>query len=94
MRANTGDYVKITHSTYSGVTVGEVGVVNSLHDDPATHEPGYGVEFTKFWPQTDINSRPPFATRILWFPIDAAERMTPEQYSAYQLEQAKKATKK
>jgi hypothetical protein len=90
MRAKVGDTVKITHSIYAGISTGELGLVDCLHADPQTDEAGYGVKFTKFWPTTLINEKLPFGTRVLWFPIDAVEVLTPEQVATLQENEKKK----
>jgi hypothetical protein len=59
-----GDTITIVSSVYSGVTVGEQGVVERLIKQ------GYGVAFTKTWPATVINEKPPFGKRILFFEHD------------------------
>lgn len=56
-----GDEVTIVGSVYSGVSIGEVGTVESLTKQ------GYGVAFTKTWPCTFINEKPPFGKRIMFF---------------------------
>lgn len=56
-----GNKVTITHSVYSGVSIGEVGTVECLN------RLGYGIAFTKTWPATVINAKPPFEKRVLFF---------------------------
>lgn len=56
-----GGQVTVTNSVYSGVTVGDVGTVECLL------KPGYGVAFTKTWPATVINEKPPYGKRVLFF---------------------------
>lgn len=94
MRAKKGDTVKIAHSVYAGVSIGELGVVECLHADPRTEEAGYGVTFSKFWPQTFINEAPHYETRVMWFPVDAVEVIPPEEVATLQLAEEKKKKKK
>jgi hypothetical protein len=56
-----GDTVTIVHSTYSGISVGKQGVVECLVKQ------GYGVAFTKTWPATFINEKPPSGKRVMFF---------------------------
>jgi len=56
-----GDTVMVVHSPYAGVSVGEKGVVECLLKQ------GYGVAFTKTWPATSINEKPPTAKRVMFF---------------------------
>lgn len=56
-----GDKVTIKHSLYSGINVGEVGIVDCIVKQ------GYGIAFTKTWPATAINEKPPHCKRILFF---------------------------
>lgn len=92
-RAKVGDTVKILHSVFSDVSVGETGEVECLATDPSTHEKGYGVKFTKFWSCTFINEKPPFDTRVLWFPLDAVKVLTPDQVAALQEKEKEKEKK-
>jgi hypothetical protein len=56
-----GQKVTVTHSVYSGISVGEVGIVD------CRPKQGYGVAFTKHWPVTVINEKPVFGRRVLFF---------------------------
>jgi hypothetical protein len=56
-----GDTVTIVHSVYVGVSAEEKGVVECLVKQ------GYGVAFTKTWPNTFINEKPSFGKRIMFF---------------------------
>jgi hypothetical protein len=56
-----GDSVTVVNSTYFGVSVGEKGVVECLVKQ------GYGVAFTKTWPNTFVNEKPPTGKRIIFF---------------------------
>lgn len=56
-----GNTVTITHSVYAGILVGEQGVVECLVKQ------GYGIAFTKTWPNTYINEKPPFGKRVMFF---------------------------
>lgn len=56
-----GDIVVVIHSVYSGVTIGDKGIVECLL------RPGYGVAFTKTWPATVINEKNPYGKRVLFF---------------------------
>lgn len=88
-RHKKGSVVRILHSPYAGVNVGDLGKVDGQHADEKTKEPGYGVEFQKVWPQTYINEKPVFQKRVMWFPVDAVEWVP-----SAELEKAVAATEK
>lgn len=77
-RPKPGEYVKITNSCYSDIRIGEIGKMECSYSDPTTDEPGYGIIFTKFWSIAISHQKPPFESRILWFPIDAVEVCIPQ----------------
>jgi hypothetical protein len=88
LRLKKGAVVKILHSPYAGVSVGELGKVDCQYTDKATKEPGYGVEFEKVWPQTYINEK--FEKRVMWFPLDAVEYVPPSVLKAAIVQTKKK----
>lgn len=70
-RIQIGDAVKIVKSDYSGINLGDIGIVST------EKYRGFGVDITKIWPSMlshDKGEKAP-TTRTMWFLASYLEKI-------------------